>query len=701
MSGSRRKSGGNTMLELWRPPHNAGDPVGCLTTTYTFSPGLFDEQCLARFLGIESEPNREDLAFLLERENRLGAAYAGVLIDHTQAGVEHSLRWDVLPVRIRGAKQHAKISLLAWSRHVRIIVASANLTDPGYRTNFEVAGTVECTPEDANKDFLSQTIAFLWRLLHLVPAAADRPPELARAEQFLDRVEKQVGPWEETSQRGQTTRQALAFTLPAAGSGRPAQSALDAAIATCRARGGSPDKSYVASPFFDPEGDENRTTAALCKAMARGSIRELFFCLPGTEESNTVRLFAPKSLILTAREFRAKVTVETLPESEDKNVRPWHAKMLGLDSEKYFALMIGSSNFTRAGLGLKEHCNAEANLVTIVDRVRNSREPGALTAIWPATRTVINPDSAEWIGAKPDEDEQSPAQPLPTGFLGATYRAGDKRSILIRLDPGHLPESWHILACGSSGQELFSSTSFQKGACPSIFEVDWAPVQPPERLLVRWTDDERELEAFLPLNIEDHHNLPPPPRLEAMTADEMLQILAASDPGGAIRAWARRQQPALTEDDELDSAIPADLDPLRRHDIQTTYLHRIRQRARVLARLRANLQRPVWGAQALEWRLRGLVGIEPLADRRLREYLAAEDDDGESLLTLADLLIVLQEVDYQPGDGYMSKKDFEGVYRPFLKGLAERLDKATAERRRRLPKDLSDFWNRVVTRCVE
>ena len=103
----------------------------------------------------------------------------------------------------------------------------------------------------------------------------------------------------------------------------------------------------------------------------------------------------------------------------------------------------------------------------------------------------------------------------------------------------------------------------------------------------------------------------------------------------------------------------------------------------------------------MEWRLRGLVGIEPLADRRLREFLAAEDDDGESLLTLADLLIVLQEVDYQPGDGYMSKKDFEGVYRPFLKGLAERLDKATAERRRRLPKDLSDFWNRVVTRCAE
>ncbi|MFC1569128.1 hypothetical protein ACFL4L_02730 [bacterium] len=42
-----KKSPG-TMLDLWRPPKYSGDPVGCLATTYTFSPGLFDEQCLAR-----------------------------------------------------------------------------------------------------------------------------------------------------------------------------------------------------------------------------------------------------------------------------------------------------------------------------------------------------------------------------------------------------------------------------------------------------------------------------------------------------------------------------------------------------------------------------------------------------------------------------------------------------------------------------
>ena len=159
----KRNSGSSrgAMLDLWQPPEGAGDPVGCVATTYTFHPGLFDEQCLARFLEIESEPDREDLAFLLEWETRLGGVYAGVLVDHTQAGVEHSLRWDVLPVRVRAGKQHAKISLLSWTRRLRIIIASANLTEPGYRTNFEVAAAVDLGPDDADLSMLGDAVTFL------------------------------------------------------------------------------------------------------------------------------------------------------------------------------------------------------------------------------------------------------------------------------------------------------------------------------------------------------------------------------------------------------------------------------------------------------------------------------------------------------------------------------------------------------------
>ena len=175
MKKRNRGSSRGAMLDLWRSPEGAGDPVGCLATTYTFHPGLFDEQCLARFLEIESEPDREDLAFLLERETRLGGVYAGVLVDHTQAGVEHSLRWDVLPVRVRAGKQHAKISLLAWTQRLRIIIASANLTEAGYRSNFEVAAVVDLEPDDADLSMLGDAVTFSAQVSGVCARSRRRP----------------------------------------------------------------------------------------------------------------------------------------------------------------------------------------------------------------------------------------------------------------------------------------------------------------------------------------------------------------------------------------------------------------------------------------------------------------------------------------------------------------------------------------------
>lgn len=688
------------MLELWRPPQGAGDPIGCLATTYTFAPGLFDEQCLGRFLEIESEPNREDLAFLLEREFRLGSVYAGVLVDHTQAGVEHSLRWDVLPVRIRAGKQHAKLSLLAWTQHLRIIVASANLTEPGYRTNYEVATAVDLTPKEADTTIVADAVVFLRSLLALVPGSAQRPPEVRRAEAFLDQVGRQVQDWKPI-RRGQTVRQKLVFTLPDIGAEHTARSSLEEAIRGCRGRGGSPSEAWIASPFFDLESETSRVTASLCKLMAKGQQRDLWFCVPGIRDidaDNVVRLAAPKSLLLTPAAYQGRVTVELLPEvDKDRNRRPWHAKMLALSAKLYSALMVGSSNFTCAGMGVVKNRNAEANLLTIVDRVAYGRQVGLLESVWPEMEGVADPESAEWLGARPDREEEERALvlPVPPGFLTATYHAGDKRQVVLRLEPEGLPEEWTVHASGADEPELLSALKWRGLNSPSLVELAWKAVQQPEKLLVRWNDHE----AFLPLNVEDSSALPPPAQLEQMSADDMLLILAAADPSAAFRAWARRQQRSDSFDGDLDSAAPVDLDPLQRYDLQATFLHRVRRRARILAQLRSNLQRPVWGQQALEWRLRGLIGIEPLANRLLREFTKADGAPDESLLTLADFLIVLREVDYQPIDGALSKEEFEKAFRPFLRELANRFVQEMRKHRSHLSGDVLHFLGRVVESC--
>ena len=100
---------------------------------------------------------------------------------------------------------------------------------------------------------------------------------------------------------------------------------------------------------------------------------------------------------------------------------------------------------------------------------------------------------------------------------------------------------------------------------------------------------------------------------------------------------------------------------------------------------------------ALEWRLRGLIGIQTLADRLVRELCGRAAD--EALLTLADFLIVLNEVDYQPSDGSLPRAEFEEIFRPFLGELAEKLRLQIEVHRVRLSDELMHFWERVVERC--
>jgi hypothetical protein len=310
---------------------------------------------------------------------------------------------------------------------------------------------------------------------------------------------------------------------------------------------------------------------------------------------------------------------------------------------------------------------------------------------------VGDPESAEWQGphGELEEEEQSVTHPVPAGFLLATYRAGDKSAIVLRLDPDCLPEKWHVHTSGSDRPELLSADQWRQRGRKPLIEIPWQGETPPEKLLVRW----EKHEAFLPINVEDSRALPPPGDLKSMTADDMLWILAAADPSAAFRAWAAGQQRSEIFDEELDSAAMVELDPLRRYDLRATFLHRIRRRARVLAQLRANLERPVWGRQALEWRLRGLVGVEPLAERLVREFEVADGAGDDALLTLADFLIVLREVNYQSIDGALPKADFDEIYKSFLRKLVDRIEPQVQARHDAISGETLHFWESVVKRC--
>ncbi|MEX2386360.1 MAG: hypothetical protein WD534_00665, partial [Phycisphaeraceae bacterium] len=514
----------------------------------------------------------------------------------------------------------------------------------------------------------------------------------------------------------QAVQHRLVFTHPALAT-NPATSrtdvaasgALEQALIACRAVGDTPFEAWVASPFFDPCEDdavEDAAARALVDSLGDASEREVWLMVPGsgTEAENEAspRLAAPRSLLRAVVSRVATLGVELLPTSDDDgNPRSWHAKMLRFGSHRYTAAMIGSSNFTRAGMGVTGRYNLEANLLLIAAYGRGARDPRRLDELWPVGQPVEQPADAEWIGPDPKlvEEEQKAEQraALPAGFILALFRGGPDCSLCLAFEPDALPETWSLHAIVETRSEpLYDDKQHREQGHPKTIDLPWPKQHPPSRLLVRWG----EHEVGWPMNVEEATHLPPPPALEKMSADEMLRILAATDPAAAFRAWARRQQREREAfDDDLDAANAPDLDPLRRYDLRKTFLSRIRERARVLARVRQQLQRPAINERELHWRLEGIIGARAVVERLWREFTQANGQADEALLSLADLLISLGELEYESGEGGVEREVFERAYGSFLDRLTQELRQRVAPHRDSLSPDVLIFWESVLDQC--
>lgn len=186
-----QKAGYGKIMDAWIPPEDAGDPVGCAATSFTFSPVLFEEDCLGRFLQLETDATEDGPAYLVEREEKLSQLIcAAALVDQHHAHGMRSLRWDLLPARLSPGILHAKVSLLLWSRCARLIIASANLTEDGYRRNHEVFGVLDYFEGcDTPLPVLDEVIAFLREAVrHVDPATSTSSPAVSRWNDYLERV---------------------------------------------------------------------------------------------------------------------------------------------------------------------------------------------------------------------------------------------------------------------------------------------------------------------------------------------------------------------------------------------------------------------------------------------------------------------------------------------------------------------------------
>src|SRR3546814_7779435 len=84
---------------------------------------------------------------MLDEEDRLSEAQISVLVDRSCVPDKRNLRWDLLPVALgRGRLLHAKVAVLMWERHTRVLLGSANLPSAGYRRQIETVTAFDVEP---------------------------------------------------------------------------------------------------------------------------------------------------------------------------------------------------------------------------------------------------------------------------------------------------------------------------------------------------------------------------------------------------------------------------------------------------------------------------------------------------------------------------------------------------------------------------
>ena len=563
----------------------------------------------------------EAVGYLIEREEKLASVRACVFVDRKHAQVKESLRWDVLPVVVPRALQHAKISILCWADCVRIIIGSGNLTELGYRKNLEVFGCLEAARgEEGQVNEILSCVDFFEQVSALTLGNETRPGPKRRALVALSDLRTHIRGWPEASRRG-------ARAVPLFGGiGKSVFSQIREIWPSTI----PPRDAEVLSPFFDEPSNSPEMISGLAEVMAKRRPRSVDFYLSAKDlPEGRTRVLAPLALVRAAGAF-ADLRVIQVPPEQGGELRPLHAKVFSLQNDDWWLFLIGSSNFTRAGFGLnKAASNLEANLAYLV-RIGDD-ESTILEHVWPeAGRELnINDDRLLWEPAFEEEGDEETTVALPRSFREALYDAGSQPPHLILSLGNGLPKSWRIKV--PEGEEILSSDEWQVGM--EEFVAPWNDKPVPFVLAVQWQGSGAEYAADWPVNVVELEHLPPPEALRNLKLEELIEILSSTRPLHTAAAHVLRKRAKRIVDD-------IQFDPHKRINTQTFLLRRTKRVAIALERLRQRLERPVMNVEALDWRLRGPVGPLVMAAAFRREA----DREEESLFFLAELALTLSRV---------------------------------------------------------
>jgi len=636
------------LLDAWMPPEDAGAAVACLATTFTFEPEFFEGECLSRFLSLDTARNEEEiseLSFLIEQEERLGETRATVVVDRSYQAEGRSLRWDVLPVGVRGGVQHAKVSVLLWEQVLRVAVSSANVVSGAYRRNVEAACVFDVSPgiERRVADTIIDLVEATRRVVESAFGDAKQSGPKQRALETLALADSRTRSM--ATRRSRTRMKMAVSSARLAGGG-----ALDGLSAVWA--GNAPTRAFVLSPFFDVDPAGNPPTAALLQRLrGRGAISATYVVPVDYDEGMSV-VRAPRS-ILNHRDSRTSIDFREFPRGEEP--RRLHAKAIRVESSDWVAAIVGSSNFTTAGLGLTGRGNLEINVA--LGAPADSTEAVTLRALIPLG-DLIDPDTGDWE-PEPDDDEAGVAV-LPFGFAECLLDPPPRHEVILRLHPPDLPPSWTVELVQADSRTLLTSAEWRRGGEPREVRASLKPDEHPFLLRVSWGGES----ADWPLNVTDPARLPPPERLRELPAAALIEALASTRPLHEALAAAIERQ-----DVSRRPGVDVELDPLRRYSSTGHLFQRTRKLSAALEGIRRRLERPAGTLDVLLWRLKGPFGPRAVAEGLLRDE--SHRVDGEAAFFIAELALSLSRLDWALVARYLEPTEVKASVRNELRHLRQ------------------------------
>ncbi len=630
---AEKKKGYGKLLEAWVPPDGAGDPIGCVATTFTFSPVFFEEECLGRFLQLETDPGEDGPLYLVEREEKLSQVIcAAALVDQHHCKGFRSLRWDLLSARLPGGVLHAKVVLLHWSNLIRLIVTSGNLTEDGYRRNQEVFGAINFEPGGAAPvECLERYVEFLKEAATYADLGFGRAsPAVSRWGTFLEQVRTVIQGWGLSELRRRSGEIGVSAVLTGPGRAPAFRQLRDLWPA-----GSPPENADVLSPFFDSGNGPNLPAKELWGLLKQRGEAQVTYHLVAerVEGEETLRLQAPKNILEAKPTNRPGVSTE-IRQLKLEEARPLHAKALWLNNASWITYMIGSSNFTSAGFGIAQKPNLEANLLYLARHESNRSLFKSLRSSFPPSDKIGEDVKVKWNPIHGGEDEASSSVVLlPPEFGPAIYSADKSQKQMVEFNlNGSPPGGWEILYEGSR-QAFYKEEDWKSNGSPEKVTLPWASTRPPSGFFVRWSASAGE--AWWPVNISSSADLPPPEELKDLPLEVLIDILTSARPlHQAMREWLRRKGALIGGGYEPLS------DPHKRVDTSTFLLQRTRRISQALTALRERLERPIPTETTLDWRLNGPVGVRAIADAIVKEGKSEE----EKVFLLTELALELSRV---------------------------------------------------------